>query len=572
MPAEIRPLIVRDNATILDAIRNDASTDYQRRIPAATQGSVSDTVAQLMNFRPHFNEFIDALVNRIGLVIARNTAWTNPLAEFKRGLLKYGDTIEEVQIGLLKAHVYNPDREYMEKDIFGTETPMVESNFHRINRQEFYKLTVNEPLLMRAFLDPNGLSSFVSQLMQAPTTSDQWDEFLHMCKLFDLYEQNGGFYHVRIPEITSMENNPDDARTALRKMRGLADTLKFISTKYNAAHMPTFANAEDLIIFVTPEFNAAVDVNALAGAFNIDRALMHGRIIPIPREQFGIQGCEAILTVRDLFVIADTVFETTSQFNPVTRAYNNFLHRQGVISMSRFVPAVMFNTELDDEVINLPVRVSNLVAIQQEDAAQPLLRGTVVPFTTSTLLSGSTIVDRAGVMWAITGNNSRRTYITSTGELHIALDETALGITIIAGSAAVDPVDTHKRPAVFLDIVFDASVQPVASWPISGTEFNTDPITNVVTPIISDDNITILVKGVAAVPTAVANTYEVTLPTGTKVVAADVDLNTISGAVDIAVASIALPVIQVTLSTNAPIGDGIVQTIERGIAINVVNA
>ena len=206
MAVEVRPLKVNSNEGIMDAIRADSSMEYQNRIPSATEAGVKETVERLLNYRAHYNEFIDALVNRIGLVIARNTSWTNPLAPFKRGLLTFGDTIEEVQVGLLKAHVYDPDREYLEKDLFGTERPDVQANFHRVNRQNFYKVTINEDLLRRAFLEPGGLNTFVNQLMSAPTTSDQWDEFLLTCSLFSKYESMGGFYHVNVPDLRDIES------------------------------------------------------------------------------------------------------------------------------------------------------------------------------------------------------------------------------------------------------------------------------------------------------------------------------------------------------------------------------
>ena len=93
-----------NNVRIFDAIRYDASPDYQRRIPEATQAGLDAVVKNLTEYRPAYNEFENALVNRIGMVVGRSKSWTNPLSEFKKGLLTFGDTIEEYQVGLLKAH------------------------------------------------------------------------------------------------------------------------------------------------------------------------------------------------------------------------------------------------------------------------------------------------------------------------------------------------------------------------------------------------------------------------------------------------------------------------------------
>lgn len=471
MAATINPLKPVNNVQMLDAIRADASSDYQRRIPPATQAGLQATVKALQTFRPSYNEFLDALVNRIGTVIARNISWDNPLAKFKRGMLSFGDTIEEIQVGLLKAHVYDPDRESLERDIFGTERPDVQTNFHRVNRQNMYKVTINEPLLQRAFLESEGLSSFVSQLMTAPTTSDKWDEFLLTVQLFKEYEANGGFYHVHVPDVEAITSSADDAKYALRKMRSMADTLKFVSTKYNAAHMPSFAAPDELELFVTPEFNAALDVEALAAAFHIERAEMYGRINPIPRDKFDIEGCQAILTVRDFFVIADQRLENTSQYNPATLHNNYFLHHWEVVSASRFVPAVMFTTGADDEVISILPDVASVSAIVLTD-----IDGNVVTDTTrgQTYAAAAAAItspaggDNSAVRWSVAGQTSPKTFITSSGVLHVGGDEGASTLTITATSTYLNP-DNVREDGKTATASITVSGPSIPAWPATGS-------------------------------------------------------------------------------------------------------
>ena len=161
-----------DNAIVMDSIRSQLSNDYQRRIPEATKAGISEAVATLHKFSVHHNEFVEALVNRIGSTYARNMTWSNPLAEFKRGMLEYGDTIQEIQVGLLQSYAWDPDREYMERVLFERELPEVQSSYHTVNRQEFYKVTINNNMLRRAFLEQGGLADFASRIMEAPITSD----------------------------------------------------------------------------------------------------------------------------------------------------------------------------------------------------------------------------------------------------------------------------------------------------------------------------------------------------------------------------------------------------------------
>lgn len=449
----------RTNQEIMDAIRSDMPLSYQARIPAATQAGVKNTAEQLFTYRPMLNEFVDALVNQIGSIVGQGMVWSNPLAIFKQGMLSFGSTVEEYQVGLLKAHTYDPDRDYMERDIFGQEQPDVKSIFHTVNRQNYYKITINDTMLRRAFLDEGGLSSFVTDLMAAPTTSDSLDEFKLMCRLIPQYENMGGFYKVQVGDVASLSSTEADAKSALRKMRAMAGNLRFPSRKYNAASMPTFAEPEDLVLITTPEFQSGIDVNALAAAFHVDYANFDSRTLQIPQSEFGITGAQAILTSKNFFRVYDTRIENTSMPNPVGLYNNYFLHHHGIISCSTFVPAVLFTTAAGTVDPPITIKPPTGLTITVDKAADG---SAVTTFKAGGIyglsVTGAPANSDYSTVWSLTGNQSNKTYVTQDGNVHIGSDETATSVTITA-------------TAVFADNVKDDQVQTVSPgvivWPIS---------------------------------------------------------------------------------------------------------
>jgi len=330
------------NVAILNGIRSNASSEYVNRIPEATTANIREVLNRLTNNPPAWNEFEGALINRVGSVIARNYSWENPLKEFKRGMLEYGDTIEEYSVGLLKAHVYDPDKEFTSRDVWKQEKPEAKSLFHKIDRQEYYKVSVNQDLLRRAFLSANGLSDYVSDLMRAPVESDNWDEFMLMCSLFREYESRGGFWRQHVPDLTTMAAGESDAKQLLKEIRRYTGELYFRRPAYNAAGMPVGARPEDLILFATPAVTANISVEALASAFNLPQIAVNSRIVNIPEGEFGMDGVQAILTTRDFFVVADTLLTNTSIFNPAGLYNNYFMHHHEIISCSLFAPAIAF--------------------------------------------------------------------------------------------------------------------------------------------------------------------------------------------------------------------------------------
>lgn len=425
-----------NNAEILNRIRFDASEDYRRRIPAASQSDLRKTLDALTAFQPGWNDFTNALINRVGSVITNDVAWSNPLAIFKRNTLEFGDTIEEAQIGLVQATQYNPEADSGERELFGTARPDVQSQFHTVNRCQRYKVTVNESLLRQAFLEPNGLQRFLNSVLGAPTTSDAWDEFLMICNVLSDYEKDKGFWHTQVPDVRNLGASSADVNTFIKKVQSTAGNLAFLNPKYSASRMPTWAAADKLILLVSPETMANINVEAWAAAFNLDKAQMQAQIIQLPKDRLPDDKTQAILTTKDFFVIADQLNKITSLENPADLTMNYWLHRWEVISASLFVPAVHFWTGADDE--SVKVVITNL------EITNPTLKradgtavggGKVKPGENAYIdykIAGNGIPDgyNIPVEFKVAGNTSTRTKIYNDGTLVVGADETSKSITV----------------------------------------------------------------------------------------------------------------------------------------------
>ena len=451
------------NADIIAAIRHEASSEYQRRIPDEIKADVQKTMQQLNNYTPAWNEFVAAIVNKIGLTIARNNSWTNPLARYKKGLLDSGDTVEEIQTGLIQGYVFDPRREYGERTLFRKHLPEVQTSYHTVNRESIYPLTVQRSTLQRAFLTDDGLAQFITQLMEAASTSDNWDEYLLTVNLFREYEKNGGFFKVHVTDIANPDSTEADSRSGLRTLREYAETLPFLSRQYNAARMPVHANPEDMILITSPQFKSGLDVNALAAMFNVSYAEVPYKTHVIPKHDIGIPGVEAILTTTDFFQIYDTYFNTDSQPNPAGRYENFFLHHDQIISASRFVPAIAFTTGDGDviELVDAPVTGMSAIKVYDNTGAEvnAVKRGQSYTVEASAL----TIGDNSSALLTLSGKQSNFTYLAQSGTFHVSIDEKSTSLKIDAVAEDDNSQTAMKTLAVSGEIVEfwpDPSVNP----------------------------------------------------------------------------------------------------------------
>lgn len=453
----LRPLTDFNNVQLLNMIRNESSPEYQRRIPAATQSNMDITVSTLMSSTQLKNEFYSSLINRIGGTMVHTWKWSNPLSVFTRASQTYGDTWQEIAVGMPLAQVYDPNAEYLGADNFRKWKVDVDSLYHRLDFAHFYPITTDDKTLRRAFMSDNGLSSLTSQLIQSCYNAAEVDVFEAMCHMFTQYARLGGYWRVHMDaDLNKMTSTQDEARGLLRQIRSWADSLKFVSTRYNARHMPTFAKPDELVLFCSPEVKSALDVQGLATVFHrTDAEPTIDRIIVVPEDRFGIDGVQAILTTDKFLIDIPVIEEMTQQTNPVNiNSVNNYLHMQRIISVSGFAPAVLFwNGAGSTDNVVLPTgtaatmpKFALKLSAYGEGVTTPenVARGGAVQVEADTTITNDGKASwRSGAVKYSIGttdkNLSEWTYISPTGVLVVGIDEANTVIPVQATADYINP-------------------------------------------------------------------------------------------------------------------------------------
>lgn len=442
--------MAQKNATILAKAYLEGTNDYQQRVPNPSQATISQTMDAI--FSPMnsmiYNQFMDTLVNRIGFTFVRQQSWKNPLAVFKSGRYSYGSTIQEIATQWVKAHTYEDDAETLLK----LHRPEVQQCFHTMNRQDQYPISINKVELQQAFTSEYGLNDLVASVMQAPINSDEWDEFNAMKQLIAEYENRWGFFKVHA-------DMPDDEKTSkalLRQLRAYKSKLQFPSTLYNAGvvDIPCFAKPSELVLFVTPEADAAIDVEALAQLFNLEKAEAQIRKIVI--DEFPIDGAVALLTTDSFYVCQDNVYENSSFYNPQTLSTNYFLTHWSTLSVSPFVPAILFTTKEGTVVNSIKMTPQSIALAADADSVKPgdtvqltaTLSGTLAPQNDNIEIApDSVLYNLSAYTPGVDGaantpvQLNTRTWVDRLGKLHVQKSKLKTGdkIKIDATSTYINP-------------------------------------------------------------------------------------------------------------------------------------
>lgn len=444
---------------ILNVVRKNAGYQYQNDVPEVTKYSDIPKVGEIICGNPALsNQFLDALINRIALVVVRSATFNNPYSRLKKGYLDFGETVEEIFVGITKAVYYTPEKG-AERE-FKRTLPDVKSAFHVMGWRVMYPTTIQDEDLRQAFLSVDGVTDMIARIVDSIYTSAEYDEYLLTKYMLIKAISHGKFYPQPIGDITDLKQSAIEFRTASNK-------LPFMSDKYNAAGVKTTTPKDKQVIFMDAKFNAQFDVDVLASAFNMNKADFMGalyliddwdtfdndRFAEIRAESDGLEevtekelslmkDVKAVIVDEDWFQVYDNTTKFTEKYVASGLYWNYFYHTWKTISNSPFANAIAFvagtaNTALPEaitaEIMSKDVSPEATVFTLEAKADGATLAPNAARFVqTETLVKNSIAVSEYGAL--IIPASQLKTEITLVVEMGGA---TYTGVTNISGSSQV---------------------------------------------------------------------------------------------------------------------------------------
>lgn len=352
---------------IMNTIRTNASYEYQSMVPEVTTEHDIPRVGEIIYGNPSLsNQFINALINRIALVVVKSVNFNNPYSPLKKGYLEFGETVEEVFVDLTRVQEFSVEKAAARE--FKRSLPKVRSAFHVMNWRVQYPVTIQDEDLKTAFLSAEGVQNLIAKIVNTIYVSAEYDEYL----LFK-YLIIKGVSHGKIKVVAVDPTEDDNYAIAFRSY---SNKLTFIKTDYNAAGVHAVTPREDQYIFMDTDFNARFDVKVLASAFNMDKANYIGHqllidgfnefdnerfaeivansdmIEPVtPEELELLKNVKTVLVDKEFFQIYDNNNKFTEAYVSAGMYWNYFYNVWKTVSYSPFSNAVAF---VDQPTVELP--------------------------------------------------------------------------------------------------------------------------------------------------------------------------------------------------------------------------
>ena len=334
-----------DAIEILNTIRDNASQQYQDRVPEATRNNIDEVGEAItdLNNAVVYNEFITTLANMIYAPMLIKKSWQNPLGKFKKGKKTFGDTVEEVYNNFIKAQTYDQSG----SGLLTRNLPDTKVVFHRMNRQDVYKLTDSPEALAKAFKSYEGVAEYLENLFTTIRNSAELDEYILMRELFAEAYNNNAMKVVAVADPQASEAN---AKAFIKTVKTVSGDMVFANSNNNAyltaqsednKPIITFSRKDEQILIVDNPTDVTCNIDVLASAFNKSVVEFNDTQKEVI-DAFPIDGMIGALVDRNFFQVYDDLFTFREFENGLGLYRNHMLHVWQTLGYSILCNAVAF--------------------------------------------------------------------------------------------------------------------------------------------------------------------------------------------------------------------------------------
>ena len=327
---------------MLNTIRDNASAEYQARIPEATQTNLAEIGGALIADVNLVNEFTSALMNKVAFTFAHNKIFNNPLSILKKGTKPMADSVEEIFVNYAKGETFDAEG----TGLLARKLPDVKAIYHQMNRQDKYKVTISMKQLAKAFRSYGDLSNFYNVIINSLYNGDNYDEFI----LFkDLLKKAIDQKYMKVITVADPTTSTENAKDFVKAIKTVSSGMVFPSSAYNGyldaqesdtKAITTFTEIPDQLIIIDNATNVSIDVEVLASAFNLNKQEFLARKIVV--DAFPDASIRAVVIDKDFTQIYDDLYQLRRFENGEGLYENYILHHWQTISASCLVNAVAF--------------------------------------------------------------------------------------------------------------------------------------------------------------------------------------------------------------------------------------
>lgn len=284
-----------------------------------------------LNYSPNTYGDFD-MIGKIAQQVIRNVQGKNPLDVFDKMPINNGDTIEQVVVGLVSEKTYDPQGQSALARI--SSNNLAVRYFKDWSRTKF-DYTIDIAKARKVMQEGTGVGELTEKMVASLSESDIHAKFESIKALLSWAVSNSALKDLG----TIYGDGTDYAyKKILKKIKDTIKGMQFVNTSFNVLSFPRSTAKEDIYILMPYTLKNAIDVDELAGVFNLDKAEIKDKIIELDTsdDKIYIVDKNAVLVYTRLYEMAD-------QKNADGLFWNYFLHVERLYAISPLFDGCFFS-------------------------------------------------------------------------------------------------------------------------------------------------------------------------------------------------------------------------------------
>jgi hypothetical protein len=330
---------------------------YHQYVPVVTEsttiGEFGAPILDSQNINV-LNDFV-SLLKKVVYTAVYTKTFNNPLAQLEGDRMPLGNFIEDVYVNPAKARGFNVN------DFAGLlqkYEAQVATQYLAVNSDLQYCVTITREKIRNAFTSWDNLEALVTAMVNSLYNGAYITRY-NQAKGLPLAAFEGGAVKY---EVITNPTTEATAKALIRKMRADYSKMQIPSTAFNAWSdkkgedafaLKTWSDPQDIVVLISADVEALIDVEVLAAAFNMSKADFLGRVIVVDDfSQYNDDGTvavdgsmiKAMICDKAWFKIKTQDFAMDEFYNANNRTWQYYLNDVRMVNYSLFANAKIYTT------------------------------------------------------------------------------------------------------------------------------------------------------------------------------------------------------------------------------------
>ena len=210
------------------------------------------------------------LIEKVARQVISDVEVSDRLAMFNKAPIDKGTTIEEYCVELAQSTAYDPN----DAEPYKMVDPSIKVRYYNDWTHKKFKQTVRDNEVRKILLADGNVARVSANIVASLTKGDIYEKYLASRNLLKASYDDG--YITKQAVVAKGDN-----KTILKTLKNIVDGMSFANADYNVAKIVRETPKNRVYILMPYWIKNEIDVDELAGVFNLEKAEIKNKIISI---------------------------------------------------------------------------------------------------------------------------------------------------------------------------------------------------------------------------------------------------------------------------------------------------